>query len=274
MRQPKQEAKRRTYDALYAALDPRSVNGLYDTIVKRIFTSHLANGDRVADLGAFHGRQTLLMAAAVGPLGRVFAFEPLDTAFATLCQQIERHGLQSVIEPRQVALMDRHAEVDFYLVNEAPGRSGLVWTGSPSEKAGSFTATRMRVQGTQLDDALQASGPLRLLHLDLEGAELTALRGATDLLMRHRPLLVFRNSRAAAAAMHHYTAEEFCGFFDAAGYEIFNILSFRFQAQDWTTGRQPSWYIGIPAEDETSKGSLHGMIDDVIGQKALSSIFD
>jgi FkbM family methyltransferase len=274
MRQPKPEAKRKTYDALHAALDPRGVAELFDTILKRSFTSHLAGGDRVADLGAFHGRQTVAMASAVGPLGRVFAFEALDTAFTTLCRELEQQDLYPTVEARQLALLDHAGDVDFYRVNEAPGRSGLVWTGSPSEKAGSFTATRLRVAGARLDEALNTAGPMRLLHLDLEGGELAALRGAAGLLARDRPLLAFRNSRAAAATMYGYDANEFCGFFDAAGYEIYNILGFRFQSQDWSTGRQPSWYFGVPAEDEASKGTLQGMIDAVVDEKSLLSIYD
>jgi hypothetical protein len=143
---------------------------------------------------------------------------------------------------------------------------------------GTFTATELRVPAARLDTVLAGTGlagagPVRLLHLDIEGAELPALRGATGLLARDRPLLLFRNSRAVAAAMFGYDAATFCGFFEAAGYEVYNVLGFRFQEQDWTTGRQPGWYLGVPAEDEVSKGTLHGMIDAVVAQHGLSAIF-
>jgi FkbM family methyltransferase len=274
MREVKPDSKRKAYEALHAALDAKGIGSLFDNMVARTFSSHLASGDRAIDAGAYHGRQVMAMAKAVGPRGSVWAFEPLEAAFTSLMGHIRKRNLSGCVEARQVVLLDRGGEVDYYQVNEAPGRSGLVWAGSPSQVAGTFTVTEKRMPAARLDEVLNDGEPVRLIHLDLAGGELPALNGATGLLARQRPLLIFGNSRAAAAAMHQYSPEDFCGFFDAAGYELYNMLGFRFQVSDWKTGKQPSWYLGVPAEDEVSKGTLQGMIDDVMEQQGLSSVFD
>lgn len=273
MRNVSLDVKRKTYDALQAIGDPKRVNEFYAELIGRTVSSHVAGGDIVVDAGAFHGRQTLALAAAVGPGGRVFAFEPLQPAFVVLSTQLRRHGFEDAVQAHQLAVSDHEGDMPFHHIHQAPGRSGRIWEGSPTERAGGFTATELRVPVARLDTVVGGSGPVRLMHLDLEGGELAALRGAVGLLARDRPLLLFRNSRGVAASMFGYDADAFCGFFDAAGYELFNVLGFRFQQRDWTTGRQPGWYLGVPAEDEVAKGTLHGMIDDVAAQHGLAAIF-
>lgn len=271
MRDATISVKRRVYDALHGA-DAAPV--LYGNLVKRVFSSHLSLGDVVVEGGAFHGGNTLAMLGHVAPLGRVIAFEPSGHATRTLLARAERDDLSYAIDVRQVALADYNGEAEFHRVNEAPGRSGLAWSAAINERAGDFTVSQSRVPVVRLDDALTGVPRVRLVTLDLEGGELLALRGAARLLAKARPLLLFRNSRGRAAELYGYTPEQFCGFFEAAGYELYNILGFRFDPRDWTTGRQPNWYLGVPAEDGVSKGTLHGMIDDVVNQHGLSAIFD
>lgn len=268
MRNVKPEMKRKAYEALHKAADLKAIASLYDHLVRQVFSSHLASGDLAVEAGAFTGGHTLAMARCVGPVGRVVAFEPLAEALETARNRAAREGLAEIIEFRPTALADVTGEIAYFRVKEAPGRSGLV-----GDTSSTFTVTSTTVPVTRLDDALSGASPIRLLSLDLEGGELIALRGATRILSEIRPLLLFRNSRARAAEAHGYSAENFCGFFDQTGYELYNILGFRFQAQDWNTGKQPSWYLGVPAQDEVSKGTLHGMIDDVVDRQGLSAIF-
>ncbi|MBI0534678.1 FkbM family methyltransferase [Roseomonas sp. KE2513] len=271
MRDATMSVKRRVYDALHGA-DAAAV--LYGNLVKRVFSSHLSLGDVVVEGGAFHGGHTLAMLRHVAPLGHVIAFEPSEHATKTLLARAERDDLTYAIDVRQVALADYNGEAEFHRVNEAPGRSGLAWSSAIAERAGDFTVSRSLVPVMRLDDALAGVPRIRMVTLDLEGGELVALRGAGRILSEARPLLLFRNSRARAAELYGYTPEEFCGFFGSAGYELYNILGFRFEARDWTTGRQPNWYLGVPSDDQVSKGTLHGMIDDVVNQHGLSAIFD
>lgn len=267
------EGKRKVYDALHAACDAKGINEFYASLIRRTLTSHVAPGDVAVDVGAFHGHQTLALAAAVGPAGRVFAFEPLEPAFAILQGQLRRRGLEERVQAHQLAAAGQEGEVPLFHVHEAPGRSTQVWEGSPSQRGGTFSATELRVPAARLDTVLAAAPAVRLMHLDLEGAELSALRGATAVLEQARPLLLFRNSRGVAAELFGYDAVTFCDFFESMGYELFNLLGFRFGPRDWTTGRQPGWYFGVPAEDAVAKGTLHGMIDEVAAERGLSAIF-
>ena len=57
---------------------------------------YLRPGDAVMDVGANMGIYTLLMAAAVGPTGRLLAFEPGEGAFEILTANVRLNQLSQV----------------------------------------------------------------------------------------------------------------------------------------------------------------------------------
>jgi hypothetical protein len=59
--------------------------------------------------------------------------------------------------------------------------------------------------------------------LDVEGAELSVLRGATQLLVRKRPVLLVEVSQVRTIAWG-YDAEEIVHFLQRTGYDLFQIL--------------------------------------------------
>jgi|CZKI01.1.fsa_nt_gi FkbM family methyltransferase len=58
--------------------------GAYERSMLRAYSSMIHSGDVVFDIGANIGAHTLHFARLVGPLGRVFAFEPTDYAAAKI----------------------------------------------------------------------------------------------------------------------------------------------------------------------------------------------
>lgn len=57
----------------------------------------LRPGDRVIDAGANIGVHALAFARAVGPAGRVIAFEPQPPIFQVMCANMAMNGLQNVL---------------------------------------------------------------------------------------------------------------------------------------------------------------------------------
>src|SRR6185295_19864830 len=51
----------------------------------------------VFDLGAYCGLSTYVFSKAVGPNGKVFAFEPDTDNFKALCQNTQSHSLENVV---------------------------------------------------------------------------------------------------------------------------------------------------------------------------------
>lgn len=264
-------ARSKAYEALRAEEATAAI--LYGNIVRRIFSSHLSGGDTVLGGGAFHMGHTLAMVDQVAPLGRVIAFEVSEHAVAALRVRADAEDFGDAIEIRQALLADYNGLAEFPRATEAPQAADRPWSSAMRARAISFTAAGGVVPVIRLDDAVEAGKPVRMLVLDLAGGELAALRGARRILSEARPLLLFRDAGRHAVAAHGDTGEELGAFFADIGYELHDILGFRFDAQDWGAAHRANWYLGVPGEDQVSKGTLHGMIDDVIHQHGLSAAF-
>jgi len=140
--------------------------------------SLLAPGDIFIDGGAHVGLFTLVAAARVGPAGRVLAFEPASAARDQLLQNLELSRFPWV-EVSTRALAECAAERSFVaFANDSWGSSSFA---PPPALAGGSVET---IETTTLDAVIaeQNQERIRLVKLDLEGAEYAALQGAQRLL--------------------------------------------------------------------------------------------
>jgi FkbM family methyltransferase len=145
--------------------------------------SLLAPGDIFIDGGAHVGMFTLVAAARVGPTGKVIAFEPAPAARSELVQNLELSRFPWV-EVRGQALAECAGARSFVAFsNDAWGSSSFA---PPPEFAGGSVET---IETTTLDAAIasQDRTRIRLVKLDLEGAEYAALQGAPLLLRDVQP---------------------------------------------------------------------------------------
>jgi FkbM family methyltransferase len=141
----------------------------------------LRPGDVFVDGGANIGLFSLVAARSVGPSGKVVAFEPAPATRAALRGNLELNALPWV-EVRPDALGARPGTLE--LVTFTGDRSGLS-SFNPADAAG---GRKEQVRVVMLDEALgEEVVKVRLLKLDLEGAEYGALQGASGLLGRRSP---------------------------------------------------------------------------------------
>jgi FkbM family methyltransferase len=148
----------------------------------------LSPGDVFVDGGAHVGTFSLAAAVAVGSGGRVIACEP-DPVTAGLLRANVALNRFSWVDVHEVALSDHAGAALFRPVGTASGLSSLVpRPGAPSTDA---AGADVEVATATLDDLVGVHhGRVRLLKLDVEGAEVQALRGATRLLTGDRPDLI------------------------------------------------------------------------------------
>jgi len=78
-----------------------------------------------------------------------------------------------------------------------------------------------------------------------EVAALVLLPGAGSL-ARHRPVVVFEDSRQHAAQLYGYSAEDYFGFFGRLGYRLLDLFGRPFGPADWTRPRVPYYRIALP----------------------------
>ncbi|TMB62589.1 MAG: FkbM family methyltransferase [Chloroflexi bacterium] len=171
--------------------------GVYEHGTVRRFRALLRPGQVVLDVGAHVGQYSMLAAAAVGPSGTVVAFEPEDDLRARLSANAERNGFTNV-RALAIALSDRDGRSRFQ--PSPPGNRGM----------GRITTHGTReIIVARLDALFPTLGLDRLdiLKLDVEGAELPALRGAEGTITRYRPALIVEASAANARAFGYGPAE-------------------------------------------------------------------
>jgi FkbM family methyltransferase len=145
-------------------------------------------GDIVLDCGSCVGDMSLLFAAAVGPAGRVIAFDPLPVHHRYLERQIEAN---SSLRGRITSVVSAVGD----MTHDPDGAQSL--EGAQEIQAAFRPDDRMRF--LRLDDFVAAEGLDRvdLIKMDVEGAEPAVLRGAEGLIRRFRP-------RLAVSACHDH----------------------------------------------------------------------
>lgn len=148
-------------------------------------------GDVAVDVGANHGMWMLALSRAAGAEGRVYSFEPVPFTFGVLSAVARRNRLGNVSLVNK-GCSDQAAAMEMTVPLQRSGSSDdlqahLSQRRSAGEAEKSVTVS---CEITTLDTALAGVEGVTLLKLDIEGAELLALRGAAELIARERPAIV------------------------------------------------------------------------------------
>src|SRR5262249_569141 len=147
----------------------------------------LKPGDSAIDVGAHIGFFTVQMAAAVGPEGRVYAFEPFDANADLLERSIAENGFGTRVSFQRAAVgaATGRATLTFPVETLNSGRAYLLPDGH-MPLAGNL---KKDVPLVALD-ALNLRRPIRFIKMDVEGAEPQVLRGAHQILRDDRPVIL------------------------------------------------------------------------------------
>ncbi len=159
--------------------------GSYERDVQAALCREVKPGHVFFDVGANVGFYTVIASRLVGS-GRVIAFEPLPGNLDILRRHIATNHLSNVtIVPK--ALADSVGKARFSTTNDC--------SMNRLDPGG-----ELEVEATTVDGALAARGnpPPDVLKVDVEGAELAMLRGATACLRTYRPLLLVQFTRIAS----------------------------------------------------------------------------
>jgi len=156
--------------------------GIFDKIVPEAIARLIEEGDYAIEVGANIGQNCSLMAARVGPGGRVLAFEPHPEIFRELQENVALWSKLKMapLQLENVAL--GRAEGEAWLANGTEfhrNRGSASLCGEKQGGEGSF-----KVPVRRLDDYMKQIPKVGVCKIDVEGYELAVLEGAAETLTR------------------------------------------------------------------------------------------
>jgi FkbM family methyltransferase len=196
--------------------------GRYERELEALLRRWLRPDSPCVDVGAHRG-WVLRLILKYAPRGRHYAFEPIPYLYERLARRFP------AVEVHPLALCDRAGEATFRHVTADPGLSGLHETGLV---AGRLASTALTVRTARLDDVVPADAPVRLVKIDVEGAEAAVLRGARRTLAAHRPIVLFEYGAAAADCYPDSTPAHIVELLAGHGLKV-SLMA------NWLAGREP-----------------------------------
>jgi len=171
----------------------------------------LKPGQQAIDIGANYGVYTLSMAQAVGPSGRVWAFEPASSTASLLAEGIAVNGFaQAVLERSALSSTCGSARLS---LNEESESNALV-PGSTS--SGASETVRL----VTLDECMDRHGwrEIQFMKIDAEGEESNILKGGKRFFAELSPLVQYEVK--AGSDLHMDLVHEF----SALGYDSYRLV--------------------------------------------------
>jgi FkbM family methyltransferase len=181
----------------------------------------LQPGMTVLDIGAHHGFYSLLASRKVRPNGRVISFEPSPRERRRLSRHI-RLNLCKNVSVEGIALGSCARQAELFVV-------GGMQTGHNSlrQPAVAEPYRRVVVSVLTLDEYLGRQGihHVDFIKLDVEGAEMEVLRGASGLLRCHPRPIILCEVEEVRTQPWGYHAREIIDELGAYGYSFFRPVT-------------------------------------------------
>jgi len=155
---------------------------LYDQRVKKVYERFYKpkEGDTIIDAGAHQGTFAVSMASAVKN-GRVIAIEPIKANLTFLEKNLKINNLKKNVKVIPKGLWSSPKRITFYLSTSSALHSAFVKTSKSVE-----------IEVDTLDNIIKEQGVKKVdfIKMNVEGAEIEALKGARKTLMANPVELV------------------------------------------------------------------------------------
>lgn len=197
-----------------AAIALVMASGMYERGTTWLFTKLLKRGSVVVDLGASFGYYTLLTSRVVNLEGRVFSFEPDPISYDILLKNVHMNKCTNVITVNK-AISDRRGKAKFY-IHKYHDRSSLYKN---------YNSVREVIVDTiSLDEYFEDKAyKIDLIKMDIEGAEMFALEGMTQILANNRDLKIITEFYPLALEKAGCPPAEFLKALTSYGFRLYRI---------------------------------------------------
>lgn len=161
-----------------------------DRLTNQIIKNYLTENMNCIDVGCYRG-EIMDLFLKYAPWGNHVAFEPSQINYNFLS---DKYAENSKVTIAHAAVGEDAGEVTFNFIPDRPARSSMKINQGSEE----YAAEVQKVRLCALDQEVQTK-PISLIKIDVEGAELGVLKGAREIILRDRPLLIFECDRMMAS---------------------------------------------------------------------------
>jgi len=202
-----------------SALDDQLLNSSFEPAELNFVSRFVRPGMTVLDVGAHHGLYSLLMAKRIGKTGKLVSFEPSSRERRRLLRHLQINGFSDV-RVESCALGDETGEAELFLLDGIHD-----WGNSLKPPSLGQSSRTERVQVRRLDDVLPelAITHVDFIKLDVEGAELSFLKGASETLSRTPRPAILAEVQDVRTRPWGYSAREIIRWLVQMKYEWFEL---------------------------------------------------
>lgn len=190
-----------------------TLNLKYDRLTESVIRRVLTANDTAVDVGCHKG-EILDILQRFAPEARHYCFEPLPAYFRALT---EHYGNRHHIFP--FALSDRNGSSSFQFVKNAPAYSGIL---KRNYDIANPEIETIQVELRKMDDVIPENTHIKLIKIDVEGAELSVIRGAAKTIKRCQPIIMFEFG-LGASDVYGTAPDDIHDFFKSVRYEVYTL---------------------------------------------------
>lgn len=190
--------------------------GAYEPIESYLLKSLIEPDDIVIDAGANIGFYSLLIAQGL-KTGRVYSFEPVPQNFKSLQHNISPSPKEKNIFLMNKGLWHKRDTLQFSLESDMEDNVGSFTAGAVTKALDQHVC-----EVVTLDDFCKDFQKLDFIKMDIEGAELSALKGGEKTIERFKPQFMIEINRKACERFG-YNPNEIAQFFKKMGYQFYQV---------------------------------------------------
>jgi FkbM family methyltransferase len=192
-------------------------NGCVEPETYEFIERYLQPGMTFLDIGANVGQYTLLGSQLVGLGGKVYAFEPHPIVWSVLSRNVGLNRCSNVRCERLAVAEREGVQTLFHSPPNTVGETALV----PCEEQTESTPVRT----ISVDSYVRSNmiEQVDLIKIDVEGAELRVLEGATDLLTGSAGLTLVLEFNEGAARRFGHCLADLASFLRARGFALYRL---------------------------------------------------
>ncbi|MEM7452749.1 MAG: FkbM family methyltransferase [Planctomycetota bacterium] len=199
-------------------------------VAKQLFQT----GDVVLDIGAHFGRYTVPLSTTVGPEGRIFSFEPVDSAFDMLSRVVNELQLKNV-ELFNSAMGDGDTKQQMVIPLkdgvEVQSRAALSMGTGDEVDLSSHSVQEVECETVDAFVNRKNLSKLNFLKCDVEGAEILVMKGGSNTLRELAPIVLLE-IESRHTGKFGYTPDEMVEFMKNQGYEVYVVSAGKLAAVD------------------------------------------